>query len=230
MTFQLDDVVPWGRNLGEYVAMFALSEEDLGRTILGCGDGPASFNAEVSRLGCRIVSVDPIYRFTVAELWSRIEATAAVVAKQLETNADEFVWSHFAGPDELIRARLEAMSAFLSDLPVGLTSGRYVDAELPDLPYGDGQFDLALCSHFLFLYSEQRDFGFHMQALAELCRVADEVRIFPLLELGSVRSRHVDRALAALSELGHEVEIRRVGYEIQRGGNEMLRIVPRPRP
>jgi hypothetical protein len=45
MTFTLDSVVPWGRSFDEYVAMFALSEEDLGRRVLGCADGPASFNA-----------------------------------------------------------------------------------------------------------------------------------------------------------------------------------------
>ncbi|MCI5142695.1 MAG: SAM-dependent methyltransferase, partial [Candidatus Electrothrix sp. ATG1] len=43
MTFQLKEIVPWGRSFQEYVAMFALSEDDLGKRILGCGDGPASF-------------------------------------------------------------------------------------------------------------------------------------------------------------------------------------------
>jgi hypothetical protein len=45
MVFTLDRVVPWGRSFDEYVAMFALSSEDLGRRILGCNDGPASFNS-----------------------------------------------------------------------------------------------------------------------------------------------------------------------------------------
>jgi hypothetical protein len=89
-----------------------------------------------------------------------------------------------------------------------------------------GLVELALCSHFLFLYSEQRDLEFHMQAIAELCRVAGEVRIFPLLELGSVRSRHLDAVVSSLRGRGHLVEAVKVDYELQRGGNEMLRIVP----
>jgi hypothetical protein len=42
----LTEIVPWGRSFDEYRAMFALSEGDLGGRILGCGDGPASFNAK----------------------------------------------------------------------------------------------------------------------------------------------------------------------------------------
>ena len=42
MPFSIDEVVPWGRRLDEYRAMFDLSECDLKRRILGCGDGPAS--------------------------------------------------------------------------------------------------------------------------------------------------------------------------------------------
>ena len=45
MTFTLDRIVPWGRTFDEYRAMFALSTTDLEGRILGCGDGPASFNA-----------------------------------------------------------------------------------------------------------------------------------------------------------------------------------------
>lgn len=58
---KLDDVVPWGRTLAEYELMFNLSEVDLNLKILGCGDGPASFNAEMTKQGHRVVSIDPIY-------------------------------------------------------------------------------------------------------------------------------------------------------------------------
>lgn len=44
---QLDAVVPWGRTLGEYMLMFDLSAHDLGKKILGCSDGPASFSRQL---------------------------------------------------------------------------------------------------------------------------------------------------------------------------------------
>ena len=114
------------------------------------------------------------------------------------------------------------MSAFLADYPEGVSEGRYVTSELPNLPFPDGTFDLALCSHFLFLYSEHFDASFHLQSLRELCRVAHEVRVFPIVELGSVRSRHVDEVVSRLEMEGFEVCIKRVAYEFQKGGNEML--------
>lgn len=39
--------------------MFALSDGDLQLKILGCADGPASFNAEASRLGHSVIAIDP---------------------------------------------------------------------------------------------------------------------------------------------------------------------------
>jgi hypothetical protein len=70
--FTLDQVVPWGRSFGEYRRMFGLTDDDLKASIVGCGDGPAAFNASVTRLGGRVVSCDPLYRFTADEIGDRI--------------------------------------------------------------------------------------------------------------------------------------------------------------
>ncbi len=61
MPFQYQTAVPWGRSFDEYRRMFNLTDEDLSRGILGCADGPASFNAEMSRSGRRAISCDPLY-------------------------------------------------------------------------------------------------------------------------------------------------------------------------
>jgi hypothetical protein len=45
LAVMLDQVVPWGRSLSEYVRMFDLSPADLQSRILDCAGGPASFNA-----------------------------------------------------------------------------------------------------------------------------------------------------------------------------------------
>ena len=105
-----------------------------------------------------------------------------------------------------------------------MEQGRYVDADLPHLPFADRQFDLAVCSHLLFLYSEQLSLDFHFASILELCRVASEVRIFPLLELGSKTSRHLQPITNGLAEEGYTVTIVTVDYEFQRGGNKMMQI------
>lgn len=224
MGFTLETVVPWGRSYDEYLAMFSLTESDLQKRLLGCEDGPASFNAELTKRGGRIVSVDPVYQFSAKEIRSRIDAGYEEVMKQTARNCDEFVWRHVKTVAELGRIRLEAMEIFLMDYPHGC--GRYVSGELPHLPFADKEFDLALCSHFLFLYSEQLSFEFHAQSIKELLRVASEVRIFPLLELGSTKSRHLDKVTSGLAEEQLAWSIEEVQYEFQKGGNKMLQIMP----
>ena len=119
---------------------------------------------------------------------------------------------------------MAAMQHFLDDYESGRVQGRYVDAALPSIPFEDSCFDLALSSHFLFLYSDQLGETFHQLAFRELCRVSREVRVFPLLALGGARSPYVERIVEDVGNAGHEVWIESVPYEFQRGGNQMMRI------
>jgi len=227
MPFTLDNVVPWGRSFDEYVQMFALNDDDLGKRILGCGDGPSSFNAGLTKRGGRVISVDPIYAFSQDDIRTRVEKTFPVVLEQTRANMGEFVWKRIPSPEELGRIRMAAMDEFLSDYPKGRREGRYIAGELPALPFPDGAFDLSLCSHLLFLYSERLGLELHMSSITELLRVSGEVRVFPLLELGGRRSRHLAQAIEHLERMGVPVHMETVSYEFQRGGNEMLVITRR---
>jgi hypothetical protein len=226
MAFTLDKVVPWGRSYQEYSDMFALTEADLQCSILGCGDGPASFNAVLTAVGGHVVSVDPLYVFDAAQIKNRISATYDTVLNQVRKNQDDFVWTVITSVEELGRVRMLAMDAFLSDYASGRNEGRYVAGELPSLPFDSGRFDLALSSHFLFLYSMHLSAEFHLQALLEMLRVANEIRVFPVLTLGGERSPYLTPVMGALATQGFCTEIRRVAYEFQRGGNEMLVVRP----
>lgn len=224
MTFTLEQVVPWDRPFDEYRQMFELSDTDLESTILGCADGPASFNAEATGYEYRVTSVDPIYRLTAPEIRKRIDATHSEVLEETRRNSQEFVWSSIGSVETLGRLRMEAMELFLRDYEDGRRQHRYVDAELPRLPFEDTSFDLAVCSHFLFLYAEQLTEAFHRAAMDELCRVAREVRVFPLLALDARPSAHVVPLTTHLRDLGYEVSVDAVPDEFQRGGNQMMRV------
>jgi hypothetical protein len=166
----------------------------------------------------------------VDEIRGRIAATCDQVLDQTRQHAHEFVWGGAIGSvEELGRLRMRAMEQFAADYDDGKSAGRYVDASLPSLPFADGAFDLALCSHYLFLYSTQVSEALHLAGVREMCRVAAEVRIFPLLSLGGERSPHLAPCLAQLAGSGFEASIERVPYEFRRGANEMLRIVPASR-
>jgi hypothetical protein len=208
--FTLDQVVPWGRSFDEYRRMFDLTDDDLNRSIVGCGDGPASFNAEATQRGRRVISCDPLYRFEKPQIQERIAATFEQIIGQTRRNAHEFVWKDdIRTVEELGRARMRAMEAFLDDYELGKAQERYLDAELPTLPFADAAFDLALCSHFLFLYSSQLGETFHRAAIRELCRVATEVRIFPLLALGGELSPFVAGCVQKLREADATWQLRR---------------------
>jgi hypothetical protein len=119
---------------------------------------------------------------------------------------------------------MSAMNEFLEDFPRGKIEGRYIEAELPTLPFAEASFDLALSSHFAFLYTTQLGEAFHRATVREMCRVAHESRIFPLLALGGQRSPFVETIADELGHSGFAVSIERVPYEFQCGGNEMMRI------
>lgn len=220
---KLETVVPWGRNLQEYKKMFQLSSADLQSKILGCGDGPSSFNEEVTKLNGNITSIDPIYQFTKDEIQQRIDETSSVVSKQLRENKNDFVWKNIKNVDELVDIRLRAMSDFIKDYEDGKKEKRYIHNELPKLVFENDSFDLVLSSHFLFLYSEHFDLQFHIDSILEMCRVSKkEVRIFPLLDLKNSRSKHLEPILKILKDKGFETKIIKTDYEFQKGADEML--------
>ncbi|MEN9901991.1 MAG: hypothetical protein RL651_655 [Pseudomonadota bacterium] len=222
MGFTLDKVVPWGRSFDEYVRMFDLSETDLQRSILGCGDGPAAFNAMLSKAGGEVVSFDPIYVFTSIQIQDRVKETYEAVMDQIRLNQESYLWDVIPSVHDLGRIRMSAMDCFFADYEVGKIEGRYIAGELPTLPFANKSFDLALSSHFLFLYSDHLTMEFHSQSLQEMLRVVNEVRVFPILKLDGQLSQYVNTIIMNLKEQGFFAEIKYVPYEFQRGGNQML--------
>jgi SAM-dependent methyltransferase len=226
MGIQLDRVVPWGRCLAEYERMFNLNAADKAGSILDCGAGPASFTAEMTRLGHRVLACDPIYQFNAAEIQHQIHATRTEILEKVRQQRDSYVWRDIASPEQLEAVRMAAMEAFLADFPDGLAAGRYIAAGLPTLPFADGQFELALSSHFLLMYAAQLGEPFHLQAVDELCRVAREVRIFPVVTVSGEPSPYLATVRNHLAAVGYRTTLETVSYEFQKGGNQMLRIQP----
>jgi hypothetical protein len=221
---RIEQVVPWGRSFDEYARMFALTPADLTGRILGCGDGPASFNVELTGRGGSAISCDPIYRFSAERIEARIASTYDTVLAATQERKDWFIWDEIPSIEALGQRRMAAMQRFLADYRTGPRQARYVAAELPALPFVGRAFDLAVCSHLLFLYTEQLSCELHVAAVLELCRVAREVRIFPLLDLEGRPSTHAGPVRRALEEAGWRVAIEKVPYEFQRGANQMMRI------
>jgi hypothetical protein len=223
MAYTLKSVVPWGRSFDEYLNMFMLSPNDLKKNIIGFGDGPAAFNAEMKLLGNKTISVDPIYQFGKLQIMQRIADTSSEVITQVRANQEYFVWNIIKSPEELLTKRLNAMELFLEDFEKGSIEGRYLPHSLPDkTSFPDLQFDIGLSSHFLLLYSSLGH-QFHMASLKEMMRICKEVRIFPIIDLNNKTPDFFNELIKELNAHFNTC-IEPVNYEFQRGGNNMLKI------
>jgi hypothetical protein len=188
------------------------------------GDGPASFNAEMFAGGKSVVSVDPLYVFRADEIEKQFYAVVDNIITQIKATPGDWVWSYHKSPEHLKENRIKTLKTFIIDYEKGKAAGRYLVGELPRLDFQENQFELALCSHFLFLYSDHFTYEFHRASILEMLRVAAEIRIFPLLTLTLKKSPYVEPLIAELQAAGFSVNVETVDYELQRGGNEMLSI------
>src|SRR5207245_16583 len=94
--------------------VFRVGPEDLSSVILDCCGGPASFNAEMTARGCRVISVDPIYSYSGAEIRGRFEATLPTMLSQVRATLDDWTWSFHRDPDDLCANRRAVMERFLA--------------------------------------------------------------------------------------------------------------------
>lgn len=223
MAFTLNSVVPWGRNLDEYKAMFLLNENDLEKQIAGFGDGPASFNYEAHCLGYDITSYDPIYQFSKMELEQRIDEVREIVMEQMKENKDNYVWTRIKDLNALEQTRMSAMKLFLDDFETGLSEKRYVYHELPEqLTLEDDYFDIGLSSHFLLMYTSL-GYDFHIKAMTEMLRVCKEIRIFPVVDLDAIQTDLISSVIDYFKKR-YFVELIETDYQFQKNANKMLLI------
>lgn len=176
-------VLVTSRSFDEYVAFFALDHDRLPRRVLDCSAGASSFVADATARGVETVAVDPAYRLGTGELARSAREGLTGAADIVAASRDRFVLDWYGSPERQRELRRTALEAFLADHDEH--PHRYVAAELPRLPFTDASFDLALCSHLFFTWADLLDEDWHEAALRELARVAQEVRVYPLVHQGS---------------------------------------------
>lgn len=198
--------------------MFGLTDDDVaGLSVLDCCAGASSFTAESP---ARVMALDPAY--ASQNLSDQVWAGLRDVDRIIGENEEHFDWSWYGNRERRTRLRTTAARLFLDDFK--RRPDRYVAGALPNLPFADSSFDLVVCSHLLFTWSDVLSAQWHRRAFAELARVArQEIRVFPLVLQG------VGTPVAFLDDLRSEFadsQVRTVAYRFQRDANQMLVIKP----
>jgi hypothetical protein len=217
-------IVPgWIYSLADYRQMFDLSDQDCQHKILNIPGGLSSFNAEMYARGHAIVGSDLFWNFSAVEVTKQVEALFEKNKMYLHQHMNRLRDPSLEFFEQIIQSWKKSKDLFLQDYEKGKAQGRYCKMQWPKLAFADHQFDLVLCSDLLF-NAEARAGMTSQDFLSELCRVALEVRVFPLLDEKDKISQELGPLLQLLQAKNFGVEIRGVPYEEQQGSNAMLRI------
>jgi hypothetical protein len=65
-----------------------------------------------------------------------------------KANKNNYKWETIPSVEALGELRMTAMKDFLADFPGGKEEGRNLAHSMPNLPFQNRQFDIALCSHY----------------------------------------------------------------------------------
>lgn len=222
----IDRIAFFGRTYAEYIDMFALDEGLLKQGhVLDCPAGASSFAAEAHQKGIDVTACDILYDLTADKLMEKGKKDIKHVFEKFDEVTHLYVWKYYKDKDEVMALRNKVLELLVEDFTGGLREGRYVQTELPNLPFPDKTFSLVLSGNFLFLYGDRLDLDFHKACIKELLRVCSgEVRIFPLVGLDFKPYPYLDDILSSLDSNGIKAEIVEVPFEFQRGANKMTRL------
>jgi len=195
----------WIYNLADYRQIFALTDQDLQKKVLDFPGGISSVNAELYALGQQLVSADPAY---------------SLPAKEMQNYARQVLRERLAAfgnqPGSALKAQWQhSTEQFLADYELGKKQQRYRAMALP--PFAavpDEPFELLLCADLLFT----------QELINELCKLATEVRIFPLPNNQTAVVQELGPMMLALQQRNFGVEIRVVNHPQRNHDNAMLRV------
>lgn len=219
---QPKEIYNLGRNLFEYTRMFSLSADELQSLIVDCASGPSSFNCELTKHGGHVTSCDPIYALSRFEVEQIIFKMHKLFVEELSKIHRHHGSEVFKAHNDMYNLRLSAMKVFLDDFEKGKGEKRYISTELPNLTFSSNQFQIALCSHFLFTYTTLLTLRFHLDSIREMARVASEVRIYPVFSVDGKQSDYLETIIETLTKENYLAQLKTVDYEIQKGANQML--------
>lgn len=216
------------RSFQEYEAMFRLEEANLSRgPVLDVAGGASSFTAQLAARGIAAAAADPFYAGVTDEVIAAAGREIEVSSAKIAAQAGSYDWSFYGSPEDHRKLREQSLADFAADFRSEGAAERYFPSALPHLPFEDGAFALAVCSHFLFLYADSFDEAFHEAAMREMLRVVrrgGEVRIYPLVTLKWEPCPFLDRLLLRLGDVA-DITLTETGLPFTPVPSPLLRLV-----
>ena len=222
----LKKFVLWGHRLNDYKEMFNLSDEFLANNqIVEYGSGITSFNAEMAKLGRRVVSIDPMYALTLDDIKSHVSEVFELTLSKIKNNKEKYNWKNHDELAALIEMRRKGINLFYADFEKGREEGRYLTGIDPSVLTAENScFDLALITHHLFVNFVDHGVDEHVALILEMIKIAGEVNIFPLLDKFGQISKLLGPVMLSLQQRELGLEVCQVGSQLQKSGNAMLRV------
>lgn len=193
----------WIYSLDDYRQIFALNEQELHKRILDYPGGINSVNAQCHALGYPLISGDPLYQLT-----------PQAIAGHADEVLQSLIKNNPLAEKEVRQQWRQNLEQFLADYELGKRQGRYIDISQPQLPAGEEFFDILLCTDLIF----------NAEIMAQLCKMAAEIRVFPLPNEKSEIESQLGPTMLAFQQRNFGVEIRAVNYPQRQGATAMLRI------
>ncbi|MCM3635107.1 methyltransferase domain-containing protein [Paenibacillus camelliae] len=219
------------RSFKEYCRMFLL-EDELPRhgKVLDVASGASSFTAELCERGYEAYACDPLYKLTPNAMQKHGLAEHELASAKLSAKQHAFVWKDYASLQEHDELRQASLQQFIAHYRNNSAHSRYVVGALPKLPFPDHTFELVCCNHFLFLYQEQFDENFHLEALLEMLRVTKQggrIVVYPLVGFRNEIYPKLPLLIERLQEQHAEVRLRSTTFRFLPAADRFLEIIKR---
>ena len=215
----------WGESYENVINMFDLDDIDLKKSILDCMGPPSSFTPLARKAGQKVVSCSDVYGSNKEALEEKVPEILRQTLSIIGDNPDRFVGSAIGTTKEYSEKLKSSLDIFFKTYNDDFKEDLYSSESLPVLnDFNASEFGLVICRHFLFKENANFTVDFHVRCIKEMCRVAKECRIFPLVGANSEPAKILPEVMKALQDEGVDVEVRKVSYELRRNANAMLRV------
>ncbi|KEF37786.1 hypothetical protein M670_03092 [Schinkia azotoformans MEV2011] len=216
------------RSYQEYKEMFMLKEGLLrnGR-ILDIASGASSLTAELNQKGYEAIAVDPLYTLTSEEIYDLGKKEIKIASQKLSQNENLFIWDNYKSLKHHDEIRERSLNQFIESYREDNNKEKYISATLPFLPFDNDTFSLVFCNHFLFLYREQFDYKFHLDAINEMIRITQKggsILIYPLVDFKDGIYLHLNKLIDDISEIGINIKINKTEFRFLPSATNFLTI------